>query len=333
MSLPRYKIVFDGTLMPDMSIDAVKANLASLFKSDIARIEGLFGRGPVAIKRDLAEAEADKYLHALQRAGARVRKEADLTAALSLVETDEEKAARTNEEEQAQQVLQPMECPKCGHRQDKAAECGACGIVIDKYLARQAAIATSPAIQPSTASVASTSSTPYTPPRANIDVHEGEVGELKVFSFSGRIGRMRYLAWSLVMMFVFIGVTAGLAALSAGSPGFGGFIIIAATVALLVVSVQIGVQRLHDMGWSGWFWLLNLVPVINSVFWIIMLVVPGSVASNRYGPPPPPNSLAVNLLGGILLVVLVGSLLVLFLSGIASLAMFSVLFGQFLGGV
>lgn len=332
MSLPRYKIVFDGTLMPDMSIDAVKANLASLFKSDIARIESLFGRGPVAIKRDLAEAEADQYLKALQRAGARVRKEADLSAALSLVETDEEKAARTIEEEQAQQALQPMECPKCGHRQDKAPECTACGIVIDKYLARQAGMAPSSAPQPVTAASPAPSSTPYTPPRANIDVHEGEVGELKVFSFRGRIGRMRYLAWSLVLMFVFVGVTAGLAALSAGSPGFGGFIIIAAVVAMLVVSVQIGVQRLHDMGWSGWLWLLSLVPIVNNVFWLIMLVVPGSVAGNRYGPPPPPNSLAVNLLGGILLVVLVGSLLVLFLSGIASMAMFSLLFGQLTGG-
>ena len=66
-----------------------------------------------------------------------------------------------------------------------------------------------------------------------------------------------------------------------------------ALVAMAVVSVQIGVQRLHDIGWSGWLWLVNFVPVVGSVFAILMLVVPGTQGANRYGAPPPPNSRGV----------------------------------------
>ena len=58
------------------------ANLARLFKSDSAKIDSLFSGTPVALKRDLGEDEAEKYLVALQRAGAKVNKEADLGASL-----------------------------------------------------------------------------------------------------------------------------------------------------------------------------------------------------------------------------------------------------------
>lgn len=325
MSQIRYKIVFDGSLMPGSSLDEVKANLASLFKSDTARIDALFGRGPVAIKRDLDEAQAEQYLAVLQRAGARARKEPDLTAALSLVETDEEKA------EQAQPAQTSMTCPKCGHTQQTAAECSACGVIIEKYLARQAAVAETSAQRPAPAAAAQPQ-TPYSPPRADIDPYTGQVGELKINSFKGRIGRMRYLAWSLGLLFGFIVLMAALSALTTVAETLGSILAIVAFIGLLVLSAQIGVQRLHDMGWSGWLWLLNVVPLISSVFWIIMMVVPGPAGSNRYGPPPPPNSLGVNLVAGIFLILFIGGLLMIFLSGFAMLAVFGGLFGELLKG-
>ena len=89
MSQARFKIVFSGELMPAAQLEVVKANLANLFKSDSTKIDSLFTSGPIALKRDLSEDEAEKYLAALQRAGAKVYKEADLAAALSLVETED----------------------------------------------------------------------------------------------------------------------------------------------------------------------------------------------------------------------------------------------------
>jgi len=72
-----------------------------------------------------------------------------------------------------------------------------------------------------------------------------------------------------------------------------------------VVGVMIGVQRLHDIGWSGWLLLLTLVPVIGGVFSLLMFLIPGSTAANRFGPPPPPNSTAVKVLALLWLAVIV----------------------------
>jgi uncharacterized membrane protein YhaH (DUF805 family) len=74
-------------------------------------------------------------------------------------------------------------------------------------------------------------------------------------------------------------------------------------LAILLVTLSIGVKRLHDLGWSGWLWLLTLIPVLGGIFSLLLIVLPGSPATNRYGPPPPPNSTAVKLLAGCWLVV------------------------------
>ena len=45
--------------------------------------------------------------------------------------------------------------------------------------------------------------------------------------------------------------------------------------------------------------LLHLVPVANLVLALMMLLMPGTPGPNKYGPPPPPNSRAVNVLAAI----------------------------------
>lgn len=313
MSEPRYSIMFAGEVLPDFTLDTVKANLASLFKSDLDKIEALFSGQPVPLKRNLESAEADKYLAALQRAGAKVSKQSE-GLQLSLVATDDhpEDSAAAPAPAEAASSSTHMTCPKCAHEQAKAIECEACGIVIEKYLARQAQLqeeaasiqssitSTSPAAEPAVTASAS----PYAPPQANVAEQLPEFGELKPFGVTGRIGRLRYLAWSLVLILV-MAPALGIAALGMGISDTVGIILIAGvTLAMVVVSVQIGVQRLHDIGWSGWLYLLNLVPIVGSVFPLLMLLIPGNAGANRYGPPQPPNSTAVKVLASLWLVIL-----------------------------
>ncbi|AVJ24849.1 MULTISPECIES: DUF805 domain-containing protein [Pseudomonas] len=148
---------------------------------------------------------------------------------------------------------------------------------------------------------------PYAPPRAAVGDDLPEFATLKVFTIHGRIGRLRYLAWTLaltVAMLVAAGIisTVGFAVATA-SPTIaiiiGSLLGFALFVALVVVSVQIGVQRLHDLGWSGWLYLLNLVPLVNSVFPLLLLVLPGNTGANQYGAPPPRNSTAVKVLASL----------------------------------
>lgn len=285
MTQARFKIVFNGELMPDISLETAKENLARLFKSDHARINSLFNGATVDIKRDLSENEADQYLKALQGAGAKVRKESDLAASLSLVETDDHREPGSEPVSNVQ-----MTCPKCAHTQAKAIECSACGIVIEKFIARQAMLAENPppAANPAT--------TPYATPKAAVAADLPEFGELKAFTTDGRIGRLRYLAWSMVLMLACMPLFAIAAGFFAASEILGGLLMVVVGIAVAVVGIMFGVQRLHDIGWSGWLLLVSLVPVVGGVFSLLLFIIPGSTEANRFGSPPPPNSRAVKVL-------------------------------------
>lgn len=250
MSDNRFKIVFDGALLPGVESTTAKLNLAELFKSDVEAIEKLFTGRPVALKRDLSRPDAETYLTALKNAGVDARIEAEQPVAFSLAETHETESASD--------------------------------------FSRPAA-------------------SPYAPPRAAVGDELPEYAELKVFTIHGRIGRLRYLAWTLVLtvaMLVASGIlaTAGFAVATASPTAgiiLGSLLGFALFVAIVWVSVQIGVQRLHDLGWSGWLYLLNLVPLVNSIFPLLLLVLPGNTGANQYGAPPPRNSTAVKVLASL----------------------------------
>ncbi|MFH0004130.1 DUF805 domain-containing protein, partial [Pseudomonas aeruginosa] len=257
MTDQRFKIVFSGELMPDASLETVKDNLARLFKSEPGKIDALFGGRPVVLKRELPEAEAERYLTALRQAGANAHKEVDLAASLSLVETPDHNPQVA--EETPAQDLPPMTCPKCGHEQPSGAECSACGIIIEKYLARQAQLGENAA--PAASAAAGAGASPYTPPSAQVGEALPEFGELNVFTTNGRIGRLRYLGWSMAMTLCFL-VIMGLGFLLGETVGVA--VTALASIAFIVIAVMIGVQRLHDLGWSGWLWLLNFVPFVGA---------------------------------------------------------------------
>ncbi|VVQ14103.1 hypothetical protein PS918_05677 [Pseudomonas fluorescens] len=145
---------------------------------------------------------------------------------------------------------------------------------------------------------------PYAPPRASVGENASGFAALKPFSVEGRIGRLRFLAWTLVLSLVtlpIVGVLAliGLGLVSSDSTTgliIGGIFAFFLFLTFVIVSILFTVQRLHDIGWSGWLWLLNLVPFVGSFFPLVIMVMPGNTGTNRYGPPPPPNSTAVKVL-------------------------------------
>lgn len=249
MSDNRFKIVFDGALLPGVDATTAKLNLAELFKSDVAAIERLFNGHPVTLKRDLSQLDAQSYLQALTKTGIDARIEAEPSIELNLSDVHSHTPA---------------------------------------------------SYQTITADPAS----PYAPPRATVGETLPPFATLKPFSFTGRIGRLRFLAWTMALTLVTLAVGTvlavfGLALLSADSTAgliLGGLVAFILFVALAFVSIQFSVQRLHDCGWSGWLWLLNLVPFVGSFFPFVIMVVPGNDTANQYGAPPPPNSTAVKVL-------------------------------------
>lgn len=248
MTETRFNVVFDGTLLPGVELTTAKYNLAELFKTDVTAIERLFSGAPVALKRDLTQADAQKYLDALLGAGLNARLEAQPELSLDLNE-----------------------------------------------VSHPAPVTSVAAPKPTPAEPAS----PYAPPRTPLDATQGDYAELKVFSVDGRIGRMRYLAWSMVLLFASIPALGISVLLTQASQALGTVLIIGCCIALAFVMIVITAKRLHDLGWSAWLMLLNLVPVVNTIFSILILVMPGHPQANLYGPPPPPNSTPVKVLAWI----------------------------------
>jgi uncharacterized membrane protein YhaH (DUF805 family) len=145
---------------------------------------------------------------------------------------------------------------------------------------------------------------PYAPPRANVGESLPAFAVLKPFSVEGRIGRLRFLAWTMVLSLVTLPIVGIFALIALGLVSgesttgliIGGILAFFLFLGFFIVSILFSVQRLHDIGWSGWLWLLNIVPFVGSFFPFVIMVVPGNTGANQYGPPPPPNSTAVKVL-------------------------------------
>ena len=61
--------------------------------------------------------------------------------------------------------------------------------------------------------------------------------------------------------------------------------IVAGLVALVLLlpGLAVSVRRLHDIGKSGWFVLIGLIPLIGVVILIYFYVQPGAAGANEYG--------------------------------------------------
>ena len=124
---------------------------------------------------------------------------------------------------------------------------------------------------------------PYAKPNAAVAEAGEEYQEVKVFSASGRIGRVRYIAYGMGLYFL-IAILGLLLSMAIGVAGQ-----IIAGLATLVIIFMLTIQRCHDFNTTGWLSILVLVPLVNLIFWFI----PGTDGENNYGARTPPNGVGV----------------------------------------
>lgn len=115
-------------------------------------------------------------------------------------------------------------------------------------------------------------------------------------TFEGRAGRPEY--WfaalgSLIVSFlaillgvaIFLGVMA-LDETIAAAVGIGLCILLGIAIVLTIIpNIAVSVRRLHDAGFSGWFYLLSFIPNIGGIILLVFAVLPSSVP-NRWGAGP-----------------------------------------------
>jgi len=142
---------------------------------------------------------------------------------------------------------------------------------------------------------------PYESPQGDLLVDDGSCGEINFFSPNCRIGRLRYLSHYMLLLFpVTLAAIVGGMFFGVGLPrGVQYFFALIGLTYLFVLymSFILAIQRLHDLGKSGWFCLLAFVPVANIILGGILLCAPGTEGINAYGKRPPPNNTWNKVLG------------------------------------
>lgn len=98
-------------------------------------------------------------------------------------------------------------------------------------------------------------------------------------NFSGRVQRETY--WMFALFNIAISIVLAIIDTVTGL-GLLGFIF---SLGVLLPSLGLAVRRLHDIGKTGWWLLISLVPLIGMIVLIIFLAT-DSHDENSYGPNP-----------------------------------------------
>ncbi len=143
-------------------------------------------------------------------------------------------------------------------------------------------------------------------PLPPVVVRTGDDAELGMFAyfrraltaryavFRGRARRKEY--WSVALFSTLLLVAIGLAG-AAADVALGNFdngdapwatatLLGLAAVAMIVPGLAVTVRRIHDLGLSGWFYLLVLIPYVGGLIIFVFTVMPSQKNENKWGPVP-----------------------------------------------
>jgi len=105
--------------------------------------------------------------------------------------------------------------------------------------------------------------------------------------FSGRARRTEF--WMFALFNFIFAIVASIIDTAIGSKlgilQFGIFYLIY-SLAVLIPGLAVSVRRLHDIGKSGWMVLINLIPLIGLIWFIVLTVKDSQPGENQYGPNP-----------------------------------------------
>ncbi|MGN6438980.1 MAG: DUF805 domain-containing protein [Agriterribacter sp.] len=109
-------------------------------------------------------------------------------------------------------------------------------------------------------------------------------------NFNGRARRAEYwyaaLANFIILMPLYVIGLIGLAMdyPTIGMLGIGLYVVVA--LGTFIPSLAVGVRRLHDLGKSGWNYLIVLIPLVGPIIVLVWFFTEGNRFANEYGEDP-----------------------------------------------
>lgn len=117
-------------------------------------------------------------------------------------------------------------------------------------------------------------------------------------NFKGRARRSEYWWYTLGSIILFLTATIldRVLEINFGETYYGPFYLILA-LATFIPGLAVAVRRLHDVGKSGWFYFIILIPFVGAIWLLILFCIDGEKHSNEYGTDPKGYSEEIDTIG------------------------------------
>jgi uncharacterized membrane protein YhaH (DUF805 family) len=111
-------------------------------------------------------------------------------------------------------------------------------------------------------------------------------------TFSGRARRSEFwffVLFNMIFALVAMGIDNVLG--TTFKMGYGvslpyGYLYLVYVLAVLIPGLAVAVRRLHDVGKSGWMYFIVLIPIIGSIWLLVLFFTDSEVGSNKWGENP-----------------------------------------------
>ncbi len=117
-------------------------------------------------------------------------------------------------------------------------------------------------------------------------------------NFSGRARRSEYWYFNLlnvIIALLLMGID-NAAGITFGRIPYGPFYVLYGLVVFLP-GLAVAVRRLHDVGKSGWFYFIALIPLIGAIWLLVLFCTEGQDGTNDYGTDPKSEFDEINEIG------------------------------------